>query len=199
MTRKRRMLSHPKNVWNIQTTYRNSMRFSCFQTCTLQNMLGYHKWYYQSVPTGIQGFTTCWFDCSPLCPDMLILTLFQKWTGFISCHVQNQITHTPLQCLNCTPLLAFFLGCLQHPGTKYKVWSDCKKQLFLCYDTTLQDPLLLQQNINRYSFFSLYYEKVSATQEKYNGNWMSPPGAGDNTKEKTTTTYSNAKTCQCLP
>ena len=168
------MLLHPKNVWDLQTTYRNSMQFFCFQTYTLWHTLGYHKWNYQSAPTGIQGFTTCWFDFSPLHLDLSKIPLFWKWPGFISHHVQNQTTHTHLQCLHFTPLLVFFLGCLQSPGTKDGVWSDCKKQSFLCYDTTLKDYLLLQQNVNRYSFFSPSYAKISATQENDNGNWIPP-------------------------
>ena len=101
-TIKRRNLLPPKKVWNLQTTYWNSIHFSCLQTCTLCNTLRYHKWPHQSVLTGIHGFIERWSGSSRPLSAISILPFFQQCMRFNFQHDQIQSMHNCLKLLHCT-------------------------------------------------------------------------------------------------
>ena len=129
--------------------------------------MGYQDWTNQRVSTGMWGITNHWLKCSSPTNLILLSQDFTKvTTRWTTRWTPTLLLHNCLQLLHLMTSLAFFNCCLQHPGLTVGDWSENTIWLLLCYDTTIQDTVLLQRNINQHSLLPPPYDKFPTSQEE---------------------------------
>ena len=156
------------------------MRFPCFRPYPIPNTLGYYQQDHQNAPRSIHGSSPRWLDYSPPRQDCWNHALLAS-----ALQALHQTTYPRPPRSHCTSFLVLFPGCLQSPGTKVAVWSECLRKSTLCYVPTYENPRLLQRHVNRCSFLSLSNVKLPAPQEKDICDRISPQS---DTRSDTTTT-----------